>query len=301
MFLRSQLDRSRALSGPATRWLAAAPRYPAAVPRPNTASLFERTVALSVLGQGRYGATVEPAWNGPVAPNGGILAATMLRAAQAELGPDGPPPRTVAAHFLAAPAAGDVEVNVEVLRAGKRVSACDVRLVQGRLLVAQATIMASAARPQAAQLTPDPPAMPDLADTAPVAAGQFPSAPALFGQLDIRPALGPPIFGRADRALTGGWMALRGDDGPLDPARLCALTDLWWPAVFAMLDRPAAVPTIQLTVHLRTVTRAVRGPVFARFETRQIAEGHLDESGELWSSEGELLVESRQLALLPAA
>ena len=258
-------------------------------------------MALSAVGAGRYGATVQPAWNGPVAPNGGVLAATMLRAAQAELGPDAPPPRTVAAHFFEAPAAGDVDLTVEVMRRGKRVSACDVRLLQARLLVAQATIVASAPRPQAAHLTRDPPAMPDPTDVAPIGAALFPSAPALFGQLEIRPALGPPIFARGDRALTGGWMALRGDDAPLDPARLCALTDLWWPAVFGMLDRPAAVPTIQLTVHLRAVARAVRGPVFARFETRQIAEGHLEESGELWSSERELLAESRQLALLPAA
>jgi acyl-CoA thioesterase len=263
-------------------------------------SLFDRTVALTPLGDGGYGATVEPAWNGPVAPNGGVLAAMMLRAALAELGPEGPVPRTLAAHFLEVPAVGSVQMNVEVLRRRKRVSACDVRLSQGPVLVAQATIIGSAARPQAAALTRDPPAMPDWSKLAAFDAGELPSAPAFFGQVELRPALGPRIFSGADRALTGGWMALRHDDAPLDAARLCALTDLWWPAVFTMLDGPAAVPTIQLTVHLRTVSSAVDAPVFACFETRHVGEGHLEESGELWSRQGELLAESRQLALLPA-
>jgi hypothetical protein len=66
-----------------------------------------------------------------------------------------------------------------------------------------------------------------------------------------------------------------------------------------MLDGPAAVPTIALTVHLRAVEPAVTGPVFACFRTRTIAEGHLEETGELWSPDGCLLAESRQLALLP--
>jgi hypothetical protein len=263
-------------------------------------SLFERTVTVSPLGAGRYAGRVDSAWNGPAAPNGGVLAATMLRAAQAELGEDAPPPRTVAAHFLAPPAAGPIELRVEVLRHGARVEACDVRLYQSDALMCQATIVCSAARPQSADLTrPAPPLpLPEAVDLVDV--GQLTIAPPVFDQLEIRPTLGAPIFAGAAEALTGGWMALRDDPAPLDGARLCALCDLWWPAVFSLLHRPAAVPTIQLTVYLRAMARAVSAPVFARFQTRQIAEGHLEESGELWSTAGELLAESRQLALLPA-
>jgi hypothetical protein len=42
----------------------------------------------------------------------------------------------------------------------------------------------------------------------------------------------------------------------------------------------------------------MHGPVLARFETRNVLEGHVEESGELWSADGRLLAESRQLALL---
>ena len=268
---------------------------------PPMASLFDRTVAVTDRGGGRYDARIMPEWMGPAAPNGGILAATMLRAAESELGRAAPPARTVAAHYFEAPASGPARLHVEVLRRGKRVSACEVRLIQDDRLVSSATFVFSAPREQATTLRrvllddlPDPATVPELD------LRRLPGAPPVFEAVELRPTLGEPPFTGAAEAITGGWMALRDDDAPLDPARLCALADLWWPAVFSMVEGRAAVPTIQLTVYLRSVARAVHPPVFARFETRVIAEAHLEESGELWSAAGELLVESRQLALLPA-
>jgi acyl-CoA thioesterase len=264
-------------------------------------SLFQRTVAVRGLGDGRYSAELREEWQGPAAPNGGILAATLLRAAQAELGPDAPPARTVAAHFLEAPAAGPAQLDVEVLRMGKRVRAAEVRLRQSERLAATATIIFSAARDQAATLTRAPhPPLPDPDGLPELPLGALRGAPPVFDAVRMRPALGPQPFSRGAQAITGGWLALRDDDAPLDAARLCAMTDLWWPAVFGVIDFRAGVPTIQLTVHLRLTERTVAPPVFARFETRVIAEAHLEESGELWSADGELLAESLQLALLPA-
>lgn len=265
------------------------------------ASLFDAAVAVKPAGQGRYDAELRPEFNGPVAPNGGVLAATMLRAAQAELGPEAPAPRTLAAQYLEAPRAGPANLRVETLRRGKRVCVADVRLLQAGRLAATATVVFSAARAQAATLSRTAPPLPDPDSVPELPSGRLPGAPRVFDALEIRPTLGPTPFTRGERALTGGWMALRGDTAPLDPARLCALTDLWWPAAFGILDALNGVPTIQLTIHLRVTERAVAPPVFARFETRVIAEGHAEESGELWSREGELLAESRQLALLAAS
>jgi hypothetical protein len=42
----------------------------------------------------------------------------------------------------------------------------------------------------------------------------------------------------------------------------------------------------------------VHWPVLARYDSRNALEGHVDESGEVWSADGRLLAESRQLALL---
>ncbi len=259
---------------------------------------FERAVAVKRLGPGRYAAAVDPGFNGPVAPNGGVLAATMTRAAEAELGPGAPPPRSISAHYLSAPAPGAIELHGSVLRAGRRVSFVDVRMLQHDRLVAQATVIAS--RPREATWTSasgGPPPAPPAQQVAPVDDSGIPGRPPIFDRLEMRPVFGPGLLAGGDVALAGGWLALRDDDAPLDAARLCALCDVWWPAVFSAHTTLVGVPTLALTVHLST-SAAVRGPVLARFETLTALEGHVEESGQLWSADGRLLAESRQLALL---
>lgn len=264
------------------------------------ASSFERAVGVLARGDGRYEAVIDPAWSGPRAPNGGILAALMVRAAQAELGPSAPPPRTIAAHYLHAPAAGPVQLQVEVLRRGSRVSACEVRLREpdGERLACQATVICSKARAQPTTLRRSAPQVPPPGEVAVAGRGSIQALPPMFERLELRPAIGGRPFAGAERALSGGWIALRDDDAPLDPARLCALCDLWWPAVFAKLHEPNPVPTLQLTVYLREPEPSLRAPVLARFETLTVHEGHLEERGELWSAEGRLLAESLQLAVM---
>jgi hypothetical protein len=293
-----------------------------------TDSPFEQAVQVAAGGRGRYGAVVDPGWSGPVAPNGGVLSAIMVRAAEAELGAGAPPPRTIDAHFLDVPAPGPVEVVVEVLRRGKRVAACDVRLCSDSRLVCQATILCSAAR------SSDPPLplrrmapnVPPASAVAPIEVDAVPGAPAMLGRMELRPCFGPAMFSgggdavtgdreavigggdavTGDReavtgggdAVTGGWAAFRGEHRPLDAARLCALCDLWWPPLYGRLTTPAALPTLQLTVYLRDTSARVPPPVLARFATATVDEGHLEERGELWSTDGRLLAESTQLALL---
>jgi acyl-CoA thioesterase len=263
-------------------------------------SPFEAAVAIEPRGAGRYDGVVDDAFDGPAAPNGGVLAATMLRAVQAELGEGAPPPRTIAAHYLEAPAHGPVEIGVDVLRRGKRVAVADVRMLQEGKLACQATVVASAGRVQPAGPRARPPAAPPPDSVEPNDMSVVPGAPRLFSRLELRPTFGPAIFSRGEQALTGGWMSLRDDDAPLDAARLCALCDLWWPAVFGTAEAPVYVPTLQLTVYLRRTEREPTAPVLGRFESRHAAEGHVEESGELWSADGELLAESTQLALLLA-
>lgn len=261
-------------------------------------SRFDQAVTVRRLGPGRYAAAVDPGWSGPVAPNGGVLAATMIRAAQAELGPGAPPLRSISAHYLAAPAAGAIELQVEPLRVGKRVTFVDVRMRQHDQLVAQATIIGSTERPTDTAMASEPPLVPAFDEVAAIEGSVVPGEPPIFDRLEMRPVFGAGIFSGASEAVTGGWLAFRDDAAPLDAARLCALTDLWWPAVFTARTSLVGIPTLQLTVHLRSTRTEVHWPVLARYESRNALEGHVDESGEVWSADGRLLAESRQLALL---
>jgi acyl-CoA thioesterase len=268
-------------------------------PRCASGASFERTLALRELPDGRYEGQIDAGWMGPRAPNGGVLAALMVRAVQARLGPAAPPPRTLSAHYLEAPGPEPVQIEVQVLRARRRVSACEVRLSQGGRLTCQATVLCSAPRAQIDEGLHRPaPAAPASGQLAELSAAQMRKMPPIFERLRVHPAFGAAPFSGAEEALAGGWIALRGDEAPLDAARLCALCDLWWPALFARLREPNPLPTILLTIHLRETLRPAHPPVLARFASDELREGHVEERGELWSADGRLLAESLQLSVL---
>ena len=87
-----------------------------------------------------------------------------------------------------------------------------------------------------------------------------------------------------------------------DAPYLAAVCDAFSPPHFTTLarDEIAPVPTIELTVHFRrSLPTAGVDPgdfLLARFESLSAAEGFVDEVGEVWSADGQLLAESRQLA-----
>ena len=76
-----------------------------------------------------------------------------------------------------------------------------------------------------------------------------------------------------------------------------ALTDSWFPAVFVMRTDASPVPTLELTVHLRAPLPRERDWVLGRYRTRLARHGFLEEDAEIFSREGGLLAQSRQLAL----
>jgi len=131
--------------------------------------------------------------------------------------------------------------------------------------------------------------------------------PPFFDHWDHRPALGAPPFSGADEAFTGGWMRLA-EPRIADALLLTAVSDAWPPAPFARVREPMTAPTLDLTVHFR---RALPAPgardtdhVLGVFRSRLAHEGFFGEDGELWSRNGLLLAQSRQLAMampLPGA
>jgi acyl-CoA thioesterase len=102
-------------------------------------------------------------------------------------------------------------------------------------------------------------------------------------------------------AETQGWIRLA-EAEPIDAAVVAAMTDAFPPAVFTRSAAPNPVPTVDLTIHFRAALPMVGLEpddfVLGEFRTRTIAEGFLEEDGELWTATGELLAQSRQLAIM---
>ena len=260
-------------------------------------SAFGRATAVDALADGAWRATCEPSWNTQLGPNGGYLAAIVLRAMTAEL--DDPPrdARSLTCHYLRPPGAGELRVDVTIERSGRSLSTVSARLSQGGALCVLAVGAFAVDFRGALDYAAAPPSMPapDAVERlAPVAVVP------ITEHFEMRPTIGAPLYAGADESTSGGWLRFA-DAQPLEAPALAMFADAWWPSPMPRLTRPAAAPTIDLTVHFRAPAAAatiVDEPLLAVFRSSTAADGFFEEDGELWSADGVLLAHSRQLALL---
>ncbi len=275
---------------------AAAPEGPGAAA---TATAFDAATAVEPAADGRWTAEVDAGWFAPAGPNGGYLASIVLRAMQAAAGDPARHPRSLTLHYLRAPAAGPVEVAVTVERAGRSLSTLSARMEQAGRPCVVALAAFSAAFETVADYALPAPAAPPPEGISPVP--PMPGMPPIFERLETRPAIGPVPFSGADEARSGGWLRLA-EPRPADALAVATYVDAWWPAPFTRLTTPVAAPTVDLTIHFRCALPRPgadpAAPVLGLFTSRHSAEGFFEEDGELWSPDGVLLAQSRQLALL---
>jgi acyl-CoA thioesterase len=262
---------------------------------------FDRDTAVEPRGEGVYEARIDRGWWIVVGPNGGYVGAILMRAMEHAVGDPNRAPRSVTVHYLRPPAEGPARVETQFERAGRSLTTVSARLFQDQRLLAIAIGAWSKAReaPELQQI-----AMPEVAPPEQSKPReQEPSHVGMRQRYDSRPAVGALPFTRSERAETGGWLRLA-EPRLLDAPLAFAYADGWPPAVFSVLDRTTGgrgVPTIDLTVHFRTTLPLPNAKpddfTLAAFRTRVVREGFLEEDGELWSRDGILIAQSRQLGL----
>ena len=88
----------------------------------------------------------------------------------------------------------------------------------------------------------------------------------------------------------------------MDAVTLLVLADAWYPAPWPRLKALAPAPTIEMSVMFRAAAAARRIRCCSGGSTRRLVrDGFFDEQGELWTPDGTLVAQSRQLALLIGA
>ena len=260
---------------------------------------FDADTALEPRGEGRFAARIDPGWWVVSGPNGGYLAAIVLRALEAAVGDAGRAPRSLTLHYTAPAIEGAALVETRIERSGRALTTASARLVQEGRLVALALGAFSAPRSGGHALEDARmPEVPPPERCAPLE----PRIP-MHARYEQRWALGAPPFSGAAHALAGGWIRLP-EPRALDAALAAAFADSFPPALFSRLtsaETTRGVPTIDLSLHFReTLPRpgaAADAWTLAVFRTLTSREGFLEEDGELWSQDGVLLAQSRQLAL----
>ncbi|HEV7614814.1 MAG TPA: thioesterase family protein [Solirubrobacterales bacterium] len=259
---------------------------------------FDADTAVEPLGGGRFAATMSERWWVGRGPNGGYVAAVILRAIQAMAAP-GRAPRSLTVHFLSSPAAGPVEVEVTVERAGGRVTFLSARLEQeGKV---QATALAVLSEAWSEDELYAEAQMPDAGEPGELhAIDPDPGRPNMLQNYRLRPAVGEQAFSGGEPR-NGAWIRTR-EPHLLDAPLAATLLDTWFPAPFVRLDGPRPAPTIDYTVHFRSplppAGATAEDAYLIAFQSKLARQGFFEEDGELWSADGVLLAQSRQLALL---
>lgn len=260
---------------------------------------FAEASAVTRVSDNRFRVEIQPGWDIFGISNGGYLMAILARA-MGEMAPD----RylaSISARFLNPASAGPAEVEVEVLKEGRNTTTLQGRMTAGdrTLFVGDATFTRPAESPGrlvSHGIPPDLPAPSECVRVLPSEDSPFP--PPFTGMVDFR--IHPDDMELGAGKSNGmpevrGWLGLL--DGELmDPYALVLSADAFPPAVFNS-DLPVGwTPTIDMTVHIRRPGPHRR--VACRFYTRFVSDGWLEEDGEIWDEDGNLVAQSRQLALL---
>jgi acyl-CoA thioesterase len=262
-------------------------------------SAFDQATAVRPAAPGSWLATCDTSWSTPRGPNGGYLAAIVLRAMLAEVADPAREPRSLTLHYLRPPADGELAVEVDVDRTGRSLTSLSARVSQDGRLCILALAALAVERQSVMDYAATPPAVPPPEAIEPMPLRD--PAPSIARRFEVRPAVGAAPFSGAGEALTGGWLRFA-EPRPLDALALAMYADAWLPAPFTRLTGPVGAPTIDLTVHFRAPAAAAAvaadEPVLAVFRSSTSGGGFFEEDGELWSRAGVLLAHSRQLALL---
>ena len=272
-------------------------------PRP----LFTAAMELVSRGAGRYAGTLDEHWTIGPKVHGGAMLALCANAARTEVGGQ---PIAVSANFLSAPDPGPMQLVTTVHKKGRRISVVDVELSgtghggspAGQKVAVRATITLGepehhvppllSLNPVVPRMAPEPPP-----DVAPIGPGHpLANLVHLAHGCDIRPALHTMRPNTRQAPVFEYWVRPRGVAPDALFALLCG--DISAPVTFAV-ERTGWAPTVQLTAFLRALP--ADGWLRVMSTAVQIGQDWFDEDHTVVDCEGRIIVQSRQLAMVPAA
>jgi len=256
---------------------------------------------------GRFAANLDENWTIGPKVHGGVMVALCAKAAreayldEAAADPAGVRAVAVSVNFLSAPDPGAVRLDTAVRKRGRRIGLVDVELLAGQRVCVHATVTLGALERSgdapvltvdqvAARMSPGPPA--GVAAIAPGhPAGEINN---LARGCHIHPVVpDPPAAGEAPLFRT--WVRPR--DGRVDDLFALMCGDISLPAPYAA-GRRGWAPTVQLTAYLRAIP--ADGWLRVVATAAEIGQEWFDEDHTVVDSAGRIVVQTRQLALVPA-
>ena len=275
-------------------------------------ALFTDAMTLRQVDSGVYEGELDKHWTIGPKVHGGAMLALCANAARTVCGGQAGgvepalQPVAVSASFLWAPDPGLMQLVTSVRKRGRRISVVDVELVQGDRTAVHAVVNLGqpehfppgarvvpllSANPVVDLMAPEPPD-----DIAPIGPGHPLAGLVHLGEgCDVRPVLST-MARSADGRPPVIQMWARPRDVATDALFALMCGDLSAPVTFAV-DRTGWAPTIQLTAFLRGLPADGWLRIIAT--CTEIGHDWFDEDHVVVDSLGRLVVQARQLAMVP--
>jgi len=253
---------------------------------------FDRDVLVTPLRSKCYSRPVTANWSINGVPNGGYLLAIMANAMLQHN--QKATTAILTANYLNRCEPGDATVLVDKMSTSRQFDRSQATLIQngeekirafGTFAIEKIEGLLDSCEDKSLEIT-------ELENCVPV-----PAMPnyTLFDQLDV--ILDPISAGwlsgnLSDRSESKGWIRFK-NERPFDFLSILLIADSFPPAVLST-QGPAWVPSLEFSVNIRSIPKTKL--LKCLFRTRFITCGMLEEDGEIWDQNGELVAISRQIA-----
>lgn len=258
---------------------------------------FVEATSIEPVGAGRYQCRFTSPWYQGRGAYGGVVGGVLLRAMEHRLADPARPVRTLHVNFCAPAEEGVGEVRVSLERVGKLVAHVTAKVEGAGGVVALATATFGAPRARAPEYVElKRPDVPPPHEVTPVP--EDVPMPAFCQFFEYRYCVGGAPYSGGPVAEVGGWIRPRVPQ-VLDAPLCVGLMDAYPPSVLSRVDGPRPAASVDFTIDffhalprpgLREDAHYLRTG-----RSRVSGEGFSDDHQELWTEDGVLLAQCRQL------
>jgi acyl-CoA thioesterase len=264
---------------------------------------FDRAIALSAQPDGSFLGHSSPDYGNMVGPYGGITAAQALNAVLLHRERQGEPV-AYTVNYAAPVTDGPFTVYARAARTNRSTQHWVIEMLQQGRTVLTATAFTALRRETWSAAEHAMPAVPRPAEIA-LPAGEPPVE--WVKRYEMRFVHGglPATWDDREEALSRTQLWVRDNPPrPLDFASLTALSDVFFPRIWRRRASRVPVGTVSMTVYFHAdaahLAETGTGYLLAQAQAQAFRKGYFDQTAQLWSEAGELVVTTHQVVYYKA-
>jgi acyl-CoA thioesterase len=258
---------------------------------------FDEAITFDATGPGQLRGKTSAEWANMVGPFGGVTAAALVRAIERHPDRIGEP-IALTVNFVAPIVDGTFDIAAKAVRTNRTNQHWVVELWQGDTVTTNATAVFGLRRDTWSHTEAPPLTVPPPEEITPTGLPEMIVWARNYDMRFIEGAVPGPDAQPAPSSTTTLWARDRHGRN-LDFASATALSDIFFPRVFLRRGALSPAGTISLTTyfHADAAELAAVGDdfVLCRAHANRFSRGYFDQTGEIWSRTGQLLVTTHQL------